>query len=270
MRKNRKKTICLLSLPPKKIEMKKILSLLLFILFSTTASAQLFYGSVIAGGNVTQVDGDMVNGYRKVGVNVGASVMMPLNKKQSWFATLELLYTQKGSSKKNFAEEMSEPDKELINVNFARDMKIKYKLNLDYVEIPIVFHFEDLRSGIAFGAGAAWARLVNVKEIENGYRMITDLNSGTYRKNDWSVLADVKLRLYKGLKLNFRFQYTFIPIRTRPYTSQRTGETKKEPQYNNVLTLRLIYSFNEKYKLNEKKNRLGERMGVKWVRDIKD
>jgi len=248
--------------------MKKILSILLLTLFSVPLSAQLFYGSVIVGGNVTQVDGDYIIGYRKIGVNVGASVMMPLNKKQSWFATVELLYTQKGSySLKDFAT-LREPDSNLINYQFKRDESIKYKLNLDYVEIPIVFHFEDYASGFAFGAGVSWARLVSVKEIENGYRMITDLNSGTYRKNDWCALADVKVRLYKGLKLNFRFQYTFVPIRTRVFYEDTKPEVRK--QHNNVLTLRLIYSFNEKYKLNEKKNRRGEQMGVKWVREIKN
>ena len=251
--------------------MKKILSILLLTLFSVPLSAQLFYGSVIAGGNLTQVDGDYIYGYRKLGVNVGASVMMTLNKKQSWFVTVELLYTQKGSSKKNFSPDMDKGKlvDSLINPNFKRDMSIKYKLHLDYVEVPIVFHFEDLASGCAFGAGVSWARLVSVKEIENGYRLITDLKSGTYRKNDWCALADVKVRLYKGLKLNFRFQYSFIPLRTRVFNF-KSGEIEERKQYNNMLTLRLIYSFNEKYKLNEKKNRRGEQMGVKWVRDVKD
>ena len=250
--------------------MKKTLCILLFILVSTSLSAQLFYGSIIAGGNVTQVDGDEIWGYRKIGVNAGASLMMPLNKKQSWFATIELLYTQKGAYKRNVADEMKEPTGGTgIDTNFKRNMHIKYKLNLDYVEIPVVFHYEDFSSGCAFGFGVSWARLVSVKEIEDGYRMITELNSGTYTKSDWCALADVKIRLYKGLKLNFRFQYSFIPLRTRTFYKDN-GDTWVRKQCNNVLTLRLIYSFNERYKLNEKKNRIGERMGPKWIRDIKE
>jgi len=259
----------LLFLPFQKINMKKILCAVIFFLVSTSVSAQLFYGSVIAGANLTQVDGDELAGYKKIGANVGASVMIPLNKKQSWFTTVELLYTQKGSRQRNFAPEMSEPNKDFINESFKRDMKIKYKLDLDYVEIPVVFHFEDLSTGWAFGAGLSWARLVSVKEMENGYRLITDLNSETYSKNDWCALADVKVRLYKGLKLNFRFQYSFVPLRVRVFDA-KNGEIWERKQHNNMLTLRLIYSFNEKYKLNERKNRKGERMGTKWVRDIKD
>ncbi len=246
--------------------MKKISVLLLLIAISSSVSAQLFYGSIIAGGNVTQVDGDKVFGYRKIGVNVGASVMMPLNKKQTWFATVELLYNQKGSRMKNGGAMMdtSDMDMSLVNRSFERDMNIKYFLKLDYVEIPILFHYEDIKTGWAFGAGVAWARLVNIREIENGFRLITDLNSGTYTKNDWSAIADVKMRIYKGLKLNFRFQYSFVPIRTRIFTKTEIVERK---QRSNILTLRLIYCFNEKFKLNE--NKKGEISKPKWIRDIK-
>ncbi|MEG2071356.1 MAG: hypothetical protein RR034_08295, partial [Bacteroidales bacterium] len=147
---------------------------------------------------------------------------------------------------------------------------IKCKLNLDYVEIPLVFHYEDPKTGVAFGLGAAWGRLVYAKEIYNGYRRTTDIRSKTYRTNDWSAIADVKIRLYKGLKLNFRFQYSFVPIRKMTYTTLKTNgnvETWERNQYNNVLTLRLIYSFNEKYTPNTKINKKGERQGTKWVRD---
>jgi hypothetical protein len=249
--------------------MKNAFCILLLILVSTSVSAQLFYGSVIGGGNATQVDGDEVFGYRKIGVNAGASVMIPLNKKQCWFGTIELLYTQKGSSYTNADAPMKEPDTSLIDDRFKRNLKIKYKVYLGYVEIPVVFHYEDPKTAWAFGAGFSWARLIHVKEFENGYRMITNLNSGTYSKNDWCALADVKVRLYKGLKLNFRFQYSFVPIRTRIF-NWTSGEINERKQYNHLLTLRLIYTFNEKYTLNETKNRKGERMGTKWIRDIKN
>lgn len=247
--------------------MKHLAIIIISLMLALPAYSQRFIGGVIAGGNLTQVDGDWVYGYRKVGVNAGASVMLALNQKQTWFATIELLYTQKGAHKKNLADSMLNVPLN-IDESYAYNKKIKYRLQLDYVEIPLVFHYEDYHTGCALGVGVSWGRIVRAIEIENGYKLTTNINSGTYSKSDWSLLADIKFPLYKGLKLNFRFQYSFISIRKRDYFYKNGEVEKGRTQYNNTLTLRLIYTFNDKYQLNDKKNRNGKRIGPKWVRDV--
>lgn len=233
--------------------MKRIFLILVIGLMAFQAYPQRFIGSVILGMNTSQVDGDEVYHFRKFGVNGGGSVMVALNEKQTWFATIELLYTQKGSYQKAAVKMSDTLDLDGHNIDYSKPFneKIKYKLNLDYVEVPILFHYEDPRTGWALGLGASWGRLVNVKEIENGWRTTTSLRSGTYRKSDWSAIADLKIRLWKGLKLNFRYQYTFVPIRTRTYYIG-TPKERVRKQFNNVITMRLIYSINEKYVPNNK------------------
>lgn len=236
--------------------MKRIFLILVIGLMAFQAYPQRFIGSVILGMNTSQVDGDEVyHFFRKFGVNGGGSVMVALDEKQRWFATIELLYTQKGSYQKSG---VILPDTTELFYNNRDTTKpfnprIKYKLNLDYVEVPVMFHYEDPRTGWAIGLGVAWGRLVNVKEIEDGWYTTTSLRSGTYRKSDWSAIADLKIRLWKGLKLNFRFQYTFVPIRVRTYQDRLTpNKIWERKQYNSVITARLIYSINEKYVPNTK------------------
>lgn len=252
--------------------MKKFILLILIIGIGWTCNAQRFIGSIIAGANVTQVDGDQVAGYYKWGFNGGASVMLPLDRNMHWFATVELLYTQKGSYQNAYrANAILTPDTNSLyyhNIDFGAPFNkdIKYKLNLDYVEVPILFHYEDHHTGWGFGLGFAWGRLVSVKEIENGWTTTTDLRSNTYKRNDWSLLADVKIRLWKGLKLNIRYQYSLVPLRIREYEKPATHETWTRKEYNNVITCRLIYSFNEKYIKNPEYVK-GGRKGPQWMRD---
>lgn len=255
--------------------MKRVLFFLLCCMMLTTGFSQRFIGSVIVGGNVSQVDGDEVAGYYKVGVNTGLSLMMPLDNSFRWFATVELLYTQKGAYQNYIRANATLSDTTPLlwhNEDFSVpfDRKVKYKLNLDYVEVPVVFHYEDFRSGCSIGAGFAWGRLVRAHEIENGWTTTTDLRSGMYQRNDWSVIADAKIRLWKGLKLNFRFQYSMAPLRKRlfnPFGMNELGSGEEmRKQYNNVITVRLIYSFNEKYISNPNYVKGGGK-GPRWMHD---
>ncbi len=250
--------------------MKKLTLTILLLAVLSAGFSQRFIGSVIAGGNVSQVDGDEVAGYYKLGVNAGLSVMMPLDNNFRWFATIELLYSQKGSFQNYLRANATLSDtNQLIwhneNPTIPFDKTIKYKLNLDYVEVPVVFHYEDPLTGCAIGAGFAWGRLVRAHEIENGWTTTTDVRSGLYSRNDWSVIADAKIRLWKGLKLNFRFQYSMVPIRKRLFDPFGPNEELRK-QYNNSITVRLIYSFNEKYIANPDYIK-GGRKGPKWIHD---
>ena len=229
--------------------MKRIFLIFIVCLMAFQAYPQRFIGSVILGMNTSQVDGDELYHYcRRFGVNGGGSVMVALEEKQRWCATIELLYSQKGSYQKSGVILPDTIDLDGNNIDYSKPFnpKIKYKLNLDYVEVPVLFHYEDPRTGWAIGLGASWGRLVNVKEIENGWHTTTSVRSGTYRKSDWSAIADLKIRLWKGLKLNFRFQYTFVPIRVRTFYIG-TPKERVRKQYNSVISARLIYSINEKY-----------------------
>ena len=52
------------------------------LFFSQPLYSQIFKGMVIAGGNLTQIDGDESTGYSKLGLNTGLGVMAALDKEE--------------------------------------------------------------------------------------------------------------------------------------------------------------------------------------------
>ena len=71
-------------------------------------------------------------------------------------------------------------------------------------------------------------------------------SSGEFNQNEYNILADVKIRVYKRLKLGFRYSYSMNPIRTREYFDLQGNSLGEKKQYNNLFTFRLTYVFNEK------------------------
>lgn len=196
-------------------------------IITLSAEAQFIKGAIIFGTNISQVDGDEVYGYKKMGFNFGASAIVPFNNK--WAVSIENIYSQKGAYQKP---------------QYADSLSGEYKLNLNYVEVPVLVHYTD-KDLITVGAGFSWGRLVKVDEWEHGTKTNTSLNSGTYSQNDVNILADLRFRIWKKLKFNVRYAYSIPKIRTREHYNL-SGDTWIRKQYNNFLSLRLIYVFNER------------------------
>ncbi len=210
--------------------MKKwILLVFTVILFAFSAKAQIFRANAIVGMNVSQVNGDETYGFKKFGLNVGGGVEMPLGK--NFLTSFEILYSQKGAYQKAFR-----PDSAIDGM---------YRLKLNYAEIPILIHYTDHKAA-AIGLGFAWGRLVGTPiETEQRYtRDFEDLDT-VYRKNEFSIIGDGKLRLYKNLKLNVRYQYSLAPIATRWQIDSASGKKIVRDQYSSLWSLRLIWTFNE-------------------------
>ncbi len=252
------------------------LGLLCCLLITQEIDAQRFIGSVIAGTNFSQIEGDDVHGFYKVGFNGGLGLTIPLNKKQTWQVSFELLYTMKGS-KKTCAPgyfELSKYGPSMftdVDWSVPLDSTIKCNISLDYVQIPLMVRYEEMYSGCTFALGFAWGRLVRAKEIYNGYARTTTARSGTYKKSDWSIIADLNIRLYKNLSLNIRYEYSLVPVRLATYEYMITDneslvETHK--YYNHLISTRLVYYINEKFYKNTRVNKYGQTMGTNWLREI--
>jgi len=209
--------------------MRKIILFFLFIAGFYTVDAQRFLGAFAFGGNLSQVDGDEVFGYKKLGLNVGVASFLPIHEK--WFVSLEVAFSQKGAYQKYPREQ-----------DLSKSLPY-YNLRLNYLEIPFLVHFED-KHFVMIGTGFSFNRLVGAKEVEWGIPTITGARNGIYSINDINWMVDVRFRIYKSLRLNFRYSYSLGKIRTRTY-SDFTGYTWSRNQFNNILTLRFVYTFNE-------------------------
>ncbi len=80
-------------------------------------------------------------------------------------------------------------------------------------------------------------------------------NSSNYRARDFNICADLRVRLWEGIHAELRYQYSLAPIRTRLFykdaneTMLKTDDIKVQPlqkQYNDCVTLRVVYIFNER------------------------
>ena len=72
-------------------------------------------------------------------------------------------------------------------------------------------------------------------------------NSTTYRANDFNICASLRVRIWEGFHAELRYQYSLSPIRTRMFYRDESQnlDSRIRTQFNNVITLRLVYIFNE-------------------------
>ena len=274
--------------------MKKFRILTLLLAFTLAAPAllhaQIIKGEVFFGGNVSQVYGDECYKYRKLGVHAGAGAMIPITSFMD--IGLEVLFNQRGAYKRDSINEH-------LGLYTGR-----YKLNLNYAEVPIMIYFTD-KDRYSIGLGVSYGRVVGLSEYINktptgielgdgklhwkeneenmpdishvtdieqlvdaiyeaGYSQTTPIeelvpqviaNSNSYRPNDFSLCADLRFRIWEGIHAELRYQRSLASIRTRLFYKDqaeqylKTDDSRVEPlqlQYNNTLTLRVVYMFNER------------------------
>lgn len=194
---------------------------------------QIIKGEAVLGLNMTQVEGDEVHGFKKPGLHIGAGALIPFGKK--WDIGMQVTFNQKGATQRKQYQD---------TLTTGEILTGQYKVRLNYVEVPVLVHFTD-KDFITIGAGFSWGRLVGVQEWEHGKLVpTTTLNSGTYDKNDFSYIVDLRIKVYGPLKFGVRYQNSMMKIRTREFIDF-AGEKWTRDQFNKVLTFKLVYIFNE-------------------------
>jgi len=228
-----------------KIKSYILIPLILLSVLVQKSFAQRIKGAVIAGFNLSQVDGDHIYGFSKLGANLGAAAIFPFAKNFSF--SIETIYCQKGSYQ---GKQWDDVD------TLGNPLTGEYNLKLNYLEVPFLVQYTD-RDIITAGVGFSYGRLVSIKEYEQG-RLVesTTLNGGPYSRDDYNVLVDLRFRLHKKiprLKFNIRYSYSMAKIRTRDFYDKYGEYDDTRKQYNNVISFRLIYVFNEKARLADSK-----------------
>jgi hypothetical protein len=215
---------------------------ILLITMAIPAKSQIIKGAVIVGANFAQVDGDEVFGYHRYGANLGLAAIIPFSK--TWSVSLETLFSQKGSSQGAiYYDERKDSITGQINI-----LTGEYQLRMNYVEVPLIIRYTD-KEVFSLGAGISYARLVSINEEEHGKKVETTyLNSGTYKKDDWLANADLMIRLHKNLHVNLRYSYSLFKLRTRDFYNIYGQYVKTRDQFNNLVSLRLIWVINERAK----------------------
>jgi hypothetical protein len=182
----------------------------------------LFKALFHAGVNLAQIDGDAYAGFNSIGFDGGVGVMMRFHKYMS--VSIELDYTMWGA-KANLVQKDSD----------------FYKTKLDYVQVPIAFNVHD-KDIIMFSAGVNLGFLVNYKEVDEQGTIVSDTITPQPSKFDLDAFGELNFIIKKQFGIGVKYSYSMIPFRgvenryLYPYRL-----TKINGEYNNVITVRLMY-----------------------------
>ena len=200
--------------------MNRFLLFFCFISISLVFS-QNFDAGILAGINTSQVSGDNLSGFNKLGVKIGGFVSREFN---TFNAQLELQYINKGS--RNMTDDDTHQE--------------QYKFQLNYIQIPCLIKTSIYKNTfVEFGASIAY--LLNWTEKYYGYEdRGIDVN-----KLEYNIHVGVDYKINRYLHLNTRLSNSIVPI--RPHASGKTHKWNKG-QYNTCLSFVLCYYFNKKLK----------------------
>ena len=275
----------------------KIITLFLAILAAAPSllHAQIIKGEVFLGGNACQVDGDECFGFKKLGVHAGVGALVPIT---NWMDIgLEVLFNQKGAYKRDSITYGSTfPHAYNLKLNYAEIPLMIYLTDKDAVSVGIGVSYGRLvglnelvdgrpseYEGIGIGIGDGnlhWrqnsdnlpdiSQVTRLKELGDivgkTYPDVTYIsevvaNSNTYRPHDFNICADLRFRIWEGFHAEVRYQYSLRPIRTRMFYEDinLVMANQIRTQYNNSITLRVVYLFNEhRAKANKEASKKGQ------------
>lgn len=206
--------------------MKRYFLLILsFISFSIPLLSQNFNGGVLLGADVSQLDGDNYGGYNKIGLLGGGFVSLDVSDHSSF--QLEMEYIQKGSKAYD---------------TLGND----FRFHFHYLEIPLLYQYS-LGKRFSFEAGPAADVLLGSLEESSGVEVPSTI---PLRKITLVGIYGGSYFLTPHLKLNIRVNYSLLSIReTGSKYTYPPGYRKiffEKGQYNNVLSLSLLWYFKEK------------------------
>ena len=197
--------------------MKTIFTSLCLLCFTMT-SAQNFDAGLLCGFSTSQVTGDNLSGFDKLGARFGAYISYPINKKMNY--QLEMQYLQKGS-KKPYTENSPET----------------YLFELNYIELPISLNYQ-VKKGIYIESGVGTAFLVGYKEQDE----ITDINTDKPNTLAFDFLLGVQYDIKKNLKLNIRYANSISRIRKHA-SEEELG--LNSGQFSSLVSFALMYQISQ-------------------------
>lgn len=186
----------------------------------------LFKAMFSAGLNLSQVDGDEQAGYTHPGAYIGVGAMVKFHKYMS--VNTGIYYTMKGATKR-------------ANVNILPLQS--FKINWDYVQVPIMFNVHDKKLVMAsVGIGLNYMVRNQISHQVDSFGMgLVEINPSGLKtpqpkRFDLTGIAGFQFFIKRVFGLGAHFEYSFI--RLRPSFGANTRVTN---MFNNTITLKFTY-----------------------------
>lgn len=176
--------------------------LLIVSVFPTTIYGQRFSAGIVGGLNASQIDGDLLAGFDKVGLTGGLKAVV--NFDSPFNLNIEFLYSQRGSR----------PD--IFNPQYDPDIQI----NLHYAEIPVYVSLgdwwqeEEEYYKVSAHAGVSYGRLINASAMDgfNGPENSLEQLVPFFNDNDISWLVGATFRINEKLGIMARYTREITPL----------------------------------------------------------
>lgn len=198
--------------------------LLLLVMASSSLQAQRFNAGLMLGGVTSQVDGDTYDGYHKWGYLGGGYVTLQISPHSSF--QMELEYIQKGSRRN---------DTTVSGGN-------TYLLRLHYIEVPILYQYT-FKKRFYFEAGPVADVTIGSLELLNE---AAPPETVPLRPVTFAGIFGFGAYLTNHLRINIRSNYSLNSIRSKNNYGGYRRMLFETGQYNNVLSLALLWDFKAK------------------------
>lgn len=183
--------------------MRRLTAFLIVLIWTLSASAQrAFKGGISVGPVATQMSGDGLAGWDKVGFTAGAWVTMPLSEKMNLDVSLN--YITRGSRTK----------RDTLNFN-------TFAYHLNYIEVPALLSYDVYQgnSRISVVLGPYIGVLLKQKIVSNGYDYPIDPPFLSY---EIGGKVGVKWWLGEGAYIAFYGGSSILPVRNAPSVTNKT------------------------------------------------
>lgn len=199
--------------------MKQLCWLIPFLFFALESQGQSFNAGLVGGLSGTQVDGDGLGGYNKLGIYAGAFVNREINDRWSW--QFEMAYSQKGSRR------VVKPE--------TLDDGPWIRLQMHYIDVPLLLIW-DYRDNIAFEAGVSGNLLLSYtyRDLRN------NLLNTNFSRFESALLLGGRYQLKENLYVFARASYSMFSIDPNANLLPFFALVQRGT-YNNVITLGLRY-----------------------------
>lgn len=194
------------------------LSIMLIFISVCSINAQRFTGTAIVGANVSQIDGDNLFGWDKIGINGGFRLGYGVSERTN--LAIEFLYSQRGSAP---------------GITSSSDFG---NIDLKYIEIPLLVEYndwyleEDNYYKVGVEGGLSYGNLFSVTSSND----FVPGNVEGYKKNDISYTLGARYSFTKHIAGVFRFSQTIGTI-------YDNADGDLQGQVSRWMSFRLHYTF---------------------------
>lgn len=200
--------------------------LILFIVATSTflGTAQNFKGGIHAGFTASQMSGDDLSGFHKLGAYAGGFVNWRFIQNDHWALQPEINFIMKGSST-------------FLRPNKDGSIGNKYVLSLYFIEVPLLAKYT-LTKGLEIAVGPAFDVLLHgVEKDANG----TIPARQPFRSLGLTGIAGLSYTFQQHFGIDLRYGNSLIPLRVNDGEHGNYRMTKK--QFSSEIVVSVFYQF---------------------------